>query len=261
MKQDRARAGALLRDLVYLVRDLGVLVHPYLPATSAKILAFLGIDHPELASLRRLSGVGRLEEPALLFRRLEDEEIEGFRRKFSGTQAERAAGPQESAALQGFRSRVELKIARITAVEKHPQADKLYIERIDLGGETRQIVSGLVQHYTPEQLTGHNVIVVTNLKAARLRGVDSQGMLLAAQDGKTVEVLFADHAQPGDRVLAQGAVEAASAPAAALPEISIDEFFAVPITVKDHRVLVEGVPLACAGEPLGTRQVKDGQVR
>ena len=134
-------------------------------------------------------------------------------------------------------------------------------EKIDLGGESRQIVSGLVQHYTPEQLAGRNVIVVTNLKAARLRGVDSQGMLLAAQDGKTVEVLFADHAQPGERVLAQGAAEQAAVPAAALPPISIDEFFAVPIAVKDHRVLVEGVPLACAGEALSTRQVKDGQVR
>jgi methionyl-tRNA synthetase len=265
VKEDPARAELLLRDLVYLVRDLGVLLHPYLPATSARILSFLGVDRPELASLRRLSGVTAVQAPELLFRRLEDAEIEGFRRKFAGTQAERDAGG--SPLQQSFRSRVELKVARIVAVEKHPQADKLYIERIDLGGESRQIVSGLVQHYTPEQLAGRNVVVVTNLKAARLRGVDSQGMLLAAQDGKTVEVLFADHARPGERVVLEGdaAPEAQSAvgPEAGtgLPEISIDEFFSVPIQVKEYRVLVEGTALVCARTALGTRQVKDGQVR
>ena len=148
-------------------------------------------------------------------------------------------------------------MARITAVERHPKADKLYIESVDLGTEKRQIVSGLVGHYTPEELAGRSVIMVTNLKPARLRGVESQGMLLAAQDGTQVEVLFADWAQPGERITLEGERE----PAEARAQIDIEEFFRVPIRVQAGRILVEGAALVCAGRPLATAKVKDGQVK
>jgi methionyl-tRNA synthetase len=155
---------------------------------------------------------------------------------------------------------VELRVARITAVERHPKADKLFIESVDLGTERRQIVSGLVGYYTPEELAGRNVVMVTNLKPARLRGVESQGMLLAAQDGVQVEVVFADHAQPGDRVTLKGEPEPA-APASTRAEIDIEEVFRVPIRVLVHRILVEGAALECAGRPLAAAKVKDGQVK
>jgi methionyl-tRNA synthetase len=246
---------------------LSVLAEPYLPATSAAINGWLGVARCEWASLGRLEGVGTVRPPALLFRRLEDEEIERFRARFAGTtQAERAAAeapgapppPAVDPALRArFHEKVELTVARITAVERHPKADKLFIESVDLGTEKRQIVSGLVGYYTPEELSGRNVIMVTNLKPARLRGVDSQGMLLAAQDGTQVEVLFADWAQPGDRVTVEGQAE----PGERRGEIDIEEFFRVPIRVQDTRILVEGAALACAGRPLSTAKVKDGQVK
>jgi len=157
-----------------------------------------------------------------------------------------------------FRQKIQLRVARITEVERHPKADKLFIESVDLGTEKRKIVSGLVGYYTEAELKGRNVIMVTNLKAARLRGVESQGMLLAAQDAELVEVLFADHAQPGDPVTIEGE---GPEPPAPLPEIDIEEFFRVPIPVQDHCVLVEGKALVCAGRPLTTVKVKDGQVK
>jgi len=88
--------------------------------------------------------------------------------------------------------------------------------------------------------------------------VESQGMLLAAQDAEQVEVLFADHARPGDPVTLEGE---GPEPAERRPQIDIEEFFRVPIPVQDHRVLVEGVALVCAGRPLTTAKVKDGQVK
>jgi len=253
---------------VYLIRDLAVLVEPYIPATSAAINGWLGVPRCDWANLGRLEGVDAVRPPALLFRRLEDEEIERFRARFAGTtQAERAAAeaaaaapstPAPDPALRArFHEKVELTVARITAVERHPKADKLFIESVDLGTEKRQIVSGLVGYYTPEELSGRNVIMVTNLKPARLRGVESQGMLLAAQDGTQVEVLFADYAQPGDRVTLEGERE----PEAARGEIDIEEFFRVPIRVQDSCILVEGAALECAGRPLATAKVKDGQVK
>ena len=108
-----------------------------------------------------------------------------------------------------------------------------------------------------EELQGRNVLLVTNLKPARLRGVESQGMLLAAQEGETVEVLFADHAQPGDPVGLAG-LQRASEPG---EEIEIEEFFSIPIQVKDGQVLIDDVPLECAGKTIATQSVKAGQVR
>jgi methionyl-tRNA synthetase len=157
-----------------------------------------------------------------------------------------------------FRSRMALRVGKITAVERHPKADKLYIETVDLGGEIRQIVSGLVPYYREDELKDRNVILVTNLKAARLRGVESRGMLLAAEEGETVEVLFADHAQPGDAVLLAG--DPAEGYPRELPEIDIEEFASIPITVRGRRVQVEDTGLVCRNVPIETTKVEKGEV-
>jgi methionyl-tRNA synthetase len=83
--------------------------------------------------------------------------------------------------IDDFR-RLDLRVATITAAEPHPNADRLLVLRIDLGGEQRQLVAGIRAHYEPEQLVGKQVVVVANLEPAMLRGVESQGMLLAASD-------------------------------------------------------------------------------
>ncbi len=85
--------------------------------------------------------------------------------------------------------KVELRVATITAAELHPKADKLLVLKIDLGTEERQLVAGIRGHYTPEELVGKQIVVVANLQPAMLRGVESQGMLLAASDGEHVIVL------------------------------------------------------------------------
>lgn len=98
--------------------------------------------------------------------------------------------------------KVDMRIGRITSVEDHPNADKLYVIKVDLGGEERQTVAGLKGYYTPDQLQGKLAVVVANLEPAVLRGVESQGMLLACQDGPRVMLLQPDgDAAPGVRVL------------------------------------------------------------
>jgi len=253
VKKDRRKTGVLLRDLVCLIRDLAVLIHPYLPETADRIHSFLGTEGSGTDQLGVLSGIEAVKDPELLFRKLEDEEIENFKKKFAGGQGMCS----DTQALEKFRSRVDLRVAKIVEVEKHPKADKLYIETVDLGGETRRIVSGLVPYYRPDELKGRNVLLVCNLKPARLRGVESQGMLLAADDGKIVEVLFADHARPGDPVGLAG--QQASGQVA--EEIDIEEFFSIPIQVKNHQVLIAEVLLECAGKSITSEKVKTGQVR
>ena len=86
-------------------------------------------------------------------------------------------------------SKLELKVGKVLEVQPHPNADRLYLLKVDLGGEIRQLVAGLKNHYAPEQLAGRQVAVVANLAPAVIRGVESQGMLLAADDGATVAFL------------------------------------------------------------------------
>jgi len=85
--------------------------------------------------------------------------------------------------------KVELKVATVKSAEAHPNADKLIVLQVDLGSEQRQICAGIRNHYTPEELVGKQVVVVANLETAKLRGLESQGMLLAASDDGRVIIL------------------------------------------------------------------------
>jgi methionyl-tRNA synthetase len=279
-----------LYELLGLVRDLSILVAPYIPASAQKIASFFGMENLTWADLNRPGAVKEIRKPEILFTRLEDKLIQELRDKFSGSQKERQAEKEKAAAStpasaankesltpaaappvnfeEQFRQKVSLRAAKITAITRHPEADKLYIETISLGDSERQIVSGLVPYYKEEELLGHTIILAANLKPAKLRGTVSQGMLLAADytgpgGEHQVEVLFADHAQPGEAVLLQNESAAGESPPSAEPpppEIKVEAFFEIPIKVKDHQVLVGQTPLCCAGKPLITRTIKEGDV-
>jgi methionine--tRNA ligase beta chain len=97
--------------------------------------------------------------------------------------------------------KIELKIATIKSAEPHPNADKLMVLQIDLGSEQRQICAGIRNQYTPEELVGKQIVVVANLEPAKLRGLESQGMLLAASDEGRVIILTPEKSvQAGSKV-------------------------------------------------------------
>ena len=164
---------------------------------------------------------------------------------------------------------LDLEVGEITSVEKHPDADKLFIEKVKLGDEERQIVSGLAGHYFPENLVGKKVVIVKNLAAAKLRGVESQGMLLAAEgreqepmhDGKAamekdvVEVIFLDKSKVGEKVLQKGGKSKPK------PALTFKEFQKIKIEVLDFYVLSEGKSVVTeSGEELRVKNVKKGTV-
>ncbi len=88
--------------------------------------------------------------------------------------------------------KLDLRIAKIISAENHPNADKLIVLQIDIGGEARQIVAGIRKHYFPEELIGRNIVVVANLEPVTLRGVESRGMLLAASSDDKIVLLIPD---------------------------------------------------------------------
>ena len=103
-------------------------------------------------------------------------------------------------AIDDFR-KVDLKVATVKSAEIHPNADKLLVLQVDLGGEQRQICAGIRNHYAPEELVGKQIVVVANLETAKLRGLESQGMLLAASDeGRVIFLTPEKSVQAGAKV-------------------------------------------------------------
>ncbi|MDP8292541.1 MAG: methionine--tRNA ligase subunit beta [Candidatus Orphnella occulta] len=92
--------------------------------------------------------------------------------------------------------KIEIKTAKILSVKDHPDADRLYVVDVDLGNEKRQIVAGIKKHYAPEELIGKDVAVIVNLEPATIRGVESNGMLLAASDSEMLSILTLDRGLP-----------------------------------------------------------------
>jgi methionyl-tRNA synthetase len=210
----------------------------------------------------------------VLFTRLENDFINALREKYSGSQKEREQSGAEDGVKDGasgkaaarpedaFAALLDLRVAKIVKIERHPKADKLYIETLEIAGEERVIVSGLVPFYKEEELLGKHIIVAYNLKAAKLRGVESRGMLLAASmknaDGsETVEVLDAAGAGTGTRVTLEGMEDTKPVEG----EIDIDTFFSVPIGVVDGTVMVNGRALLVNGQKIHTEKVKNGEAR
>ena len=253
-KTEPEKTAELLANLVLLLRDLAIMIAPFLPQTAKKIGDALSVSDLNWSGIGQ-NNLRKVEELPVLFNRLEDELIDELREKHSGIQE---VEKDENKELEkAFREKVELRVAKITAIERHPEAEKLYIETLDDGGEGRTIVSGLVPYYTEDELLGKNIILAANLKPAKLRGVLSQGMLLAADNDDKVEVLFAGHAKPGDRVTL-GGVEAPAADD--MGTLKIDKFFEIPIKAVNGGIFVGTSRLECAGKPLETKIVKNGKV-
>jgi methionyl-tRNA synthetase len=109
-------------------------------------------------------------------------------------------GKTKMISLDDF-NQLDLRIATITAAESHPNADRLIVLKIDLGSEERQLVAGIRGHYTSEELVGKQIVVLANLRPAKLRGIESQGMLLAVRDADNLVVIKPEkNVAPGTKV-------------------------------------------------------------
>jgi methionyl-tRNA synthetase len=189
-----------LHICLQLCANLAILSNPFLPNTARKMIYMMKVvdkmlDWENAGKIKLLSVGYSLREPQLLFRKIEDEEIEYQVEKLKNGLIKPAATPAmedkkettvapESKPLIQYDdfAKLELKAATVTACEKVAKADKLLKLEIDLGTEKRTIVSGIAQHYAPEELVGKQVIVVTNLAPRKMKGIESQGMILTAED-------------------------------------------------------------------------------
>ena len=181
----KERLATVLYNLLESIRFAAVLLESFMPQTGEKILDALGTKQRSLESLQEFGALecdhSLVKKMEMLFARID---AEAFQKQLEADKAASGAKEQKSASKEAITiddfAKVELKVGTVIACEKHPKADKLLVEQVDLGDETRQIVSGIAKFYSPEAMIGQKVVVVTNLKPVKLRGVESQGMILCA---------------------------------------------------------------------------------
>ena len=202
VKENPERASTILYVGLQVAAALSVLSEPFLPFTAAKLKKMLRLD-PEVApgwkSLMTdqvlLPQGHRIGNSELLFRKIEDAEIQAQLDKLENTKKENAMSdtsvtPQKDTIVYEDFAKMDLRVGTILEAEKMPKAKKLIVMKVDTGIDTRTIVSGIAEYFSPEDLIGKKVTVLVNLAPRPLRGVDSQGMILLAEnpDGSLIFV-------------------------------------------------------------------------
>ncbi len=171
-----------------LCKILGLIIQPFLPVTSQRILGMLNCKERDWKKLTEFNLTGKINKPALLFRKLEDKDIEGYKAKASKIKEHFTTRQTKMVPFEEWK-KLDLRVGEIVEVKDHPNAEKLLIVKVKVGDEERQLVAGIKQQYKKEELKGKKVIVFMNLEPAKLRGVESQGMVLAAVKGDKVVLL------------------------------------------------------------------------
>ncbi len=194
IKENPERARASLYTCANLCYHLAVLMHPYLPKASREVFKILGTEQGKLEDVGELKveaeqKIGRVK---ILFQKIDNETIEKVKNITSKvTRFDEMFAEEKLINYEDF-SKLDIRIARVLKAEKVKDTDKLLKLRVSLGNEERQIIAGLAEHYTIEELEGKKVILLANLKPRKIRGEVSQGMLLAAVSEDKVSLLIPD---------------------------------------------------------------------
>ena len=192
-KTDMERVATILNISLQITANLAIAFAPFLPMSSEKLCKMLAIALPQWSDLGRsdlIEAGHTLGEASLLFEKIEDEVIEAQIQKLQATKEANAAAEDHAApiaediAFDDF-LKLDIRVGTVTECSKVPKADKLLQFRIDDGLGGRTIVSGIAEHYAPEELVGKQVCFIANLPSRKLRGIESQGMILSAADRTT----------------------------------------------------------------------------
>lgn len=209
-KTDPKRVETILNLSLQLVANLAIAFEPFLPFSSEKLRSMINMpdlkwDH--LGQTDLLVAGHELNKPELLFEKIEDEVVEAQIKKLEETKKANEAANYKAAPIRAdidieeF-SKMDLRVGTVLECEKVPKADKLLRFLIDDGLEKRQILSGIAKYYKPEELLGKQVVFIANLPARKLRGLDSQGMILSAvnNDGSLSVITVDRPVKPGSEV-------------------------------------------------------------
>jgi methionyl-tRNA synthetase len=178
IKEDPERVKQILRCALEICKTLSQVGHPFLPQTARKLRVMLGIEELGWSVDADLSS---LQPAEILFQKVEAEMVETEMARLKPQTEE----PEKTdyVEFEDF-GKMDLRIGEITAAEKHPDADKLLVLKVQVGEKEHNIVSGIAEHYEPTSLIGKRVCLLANLKPKKLRGIMSEGMILMAEDAE-----------------------------------------------------------------------------
>ena len=197
----KERLAQVMYNLAEALRIISILIEPFMPNTPKKIWEQLNICDKNVTGWEMAKEWGlyptntKVQKGEIIFPRIdikkELEEIEkkAAKKEVKETVKEEAKKPEIS--IEDF-AKVELKVAKVLEASNIEGANKLLKLKLKVGNEEKQVVSGIAKHYEPSDLIGKNVIFVANLKPAKLRGIDSEGMILAASDKKDLSLITID---------------------------------------------------------------------
>jgi methionyl-tRNA synthetase len=246
VKTDPERTRRVLTDCVNVVKTVTILVKPILPVFAGKVEEQLGLKDLRWSDVDRVIENHRIGEAKIVLKKIDPIVLRRPADKPKGEEGMKPAGA----------SALDLRVAVVTDVRDHAGADKLWILCVDLGTEKRQLCAGLKPYYPrKEDLLGRHLVVVTNLKAARLRGEMSEGMLLAADDGSTVGILTAPDSPPGAQVTV-GSLSGAGA-----PEITMQGVAGLVMEARAGKAYVDGKALRTEKEIVRVDRGVEGKIR
>ncbi len=188
---DKDRLATVMYVLAECIRFAATLLTPFIPATSARIFEKIGLPQPDdFGGLTRFGMIGEgvtVNKGDNLFNRIDvDKELKELDKlKEQSAPVEERQPEIPEITIEDF-ARIKLTTAKVLSCEKVAKSDKLLVFKLQVGDEVRQVVSGIAQYYSTEYMLGKTVVLVSNLKPAKIRGVESNGMILCAADGKSV---------------------------------------------------------------------------
>ncbi len=195
IKNDKAVCATTLNICLQTIYSLAQLFSPIIPTSSNKIFKMLNAEPTNWYSIYgdNLKAGHKLNKAEILFNKIEDEQIEKQINKLG--KVEGAVEADEEIAIEDF-AKIKLKVAEVVSAENIKKSEKLLKLKVRIAEEERQVIAGIAKDYKPEQLIGKKVIIVSNLKPAKLFGNESQGMILAADYGDGVKVIEVDSSVP-----------------------------------------------------------------
>ena len=210
IKTDTERVKTILYIALQITANIATAIEPFMPFSAAKILTMLAVDKfgwDSLGSMELVAAGHTIGTPSLLFEKIEDETIQKQLDKLEATKAANAtaeikAEPQKEACTFDDFQKMDIRVSTILEAEKVAKTKKLLKLTVDTGIDKRTIVSGIAEHFTPEELVGQQVLVLVNLQPRELKGILSQGMILMAEDatGKLRLVQPSEAVKPGSMV-------------------------------------------------------------
>jgi methionyl-tRNA synthetase len=248
IKVDKDQVQTTLICLIHLIRDVALMLSPFVPETANKILAMVGTPDATLNDLGDYSSLTGVEQTdvQILHQKLDTKLVQSFKEDF---------GDKNKVGFEDL----NIQVGEVISCEKAADSKTLLIEKIKIGnGKTIQVVSGLAQYYEPEDLINRKVIVLVNLEPAEIRGTRSEGMLLVAATRKKMELLNFDESasQIGDRATLAGKQAKDN-----LPNVSFEDFSKIKLNLEKNKAFCSNKEIHLNGSQIKTKEIESGKIK